>query len=106
MLAFEYRDEDGDLVTVRTDQELHAMLNYYVTMTANGDEFHVFPKIVDHMNTFQLKVAISPTLSSKMLDQSIYTEVPTTHGVCHGVYLIQYLIQFLVISLSIAKFHK
>jgi len=80
VLAFEYRDEDGDLVTVRTDQELHAMLNYYVTMTANGDEFHVFPKIVDHMNTFQLKVAISPTLSSKMLDQSIYTEVPTTHG--------------------------
>jgi len=79
VLAFEYRDEDGDLVTVRTDQELHAMLNCYVTMTANGEEFHVFPKTVDHMNTFKLKVAIGPTLSSEILNQPNYTEGPLTY---------------------------
>lgn len=90
---------------MRTDQELHAMLNCYVTMTANGEEFHVFPKTVDHMNTFKLKVAIGPTLSSEILNQPNYTEGPLTYEVSHDLRFNRYFDPFTCLYLML-KFDK
>uniref|UniRef100_H2Z9D5 mitogen-activated protein kinase kinase n=1 Tax=Ciona savignyi TaxID=51511 RepID=H2Z9D5_CIOSA len=32
---FEYKDEDGDRITVKSDEELHAMINFHMTPTYN-----------------------------------------------------------------------
>ncbi len=34
--AFEYEDEDGDRITVRTDEEMAIMISHYQSMLADG----------------------------------------------------------------------
>ncbi len=35
-IAFEYEDEDGDRITVRTDEEMSIMISHYQGMLADG----------------------------------------------------------------------
>lgn len=74
--AFEYEDEDGDLTTVRSDTELHAMLHYFIHISnlSSASPLSVFPKIRDPAartrNRFALKVSIKPSLSSVLMSSS------------------------------------
>lgn len=87
--AFDYTDEDGDLTTVRSDTELHAMLHYHINTKPINHPTHlsIFPKIKDpsrDRNRFALKVNIKPSLSSLLLSTDVppqYTEMQKTSGV-------------------------
>ncbi|XP_069481226.1 dual specificity mitogen-activated protein kinase kinase 5 isoform X2 [Ambystoma mexicanum] len=90
--AFEYEDEDGDRITVRSDDELKAMLSYYyntiMEQQVNGvlaEPLHIFPRACKppgKRNIHGLKVntrtgssnasspAVSETLPSNSLKKS------------------------------------
>lgn len=89
MTSFEYKDEDGDRITVKSDEELHAMINFHLTIgTSFGipsqqpgcgtnivcpslpKHLYLYPKVCKHpwkRNKHELKVAIFPTASSLLL---------------------------------------
>ena len=86
MTAFEYEDEDGDRITVRTDQELKTMIGFHssygkgteglfvhgdrsISLSSNGC-LVIYPKMTKpstRRNIHGLKVAIAPTASSLLL---------------------------------------
>ncbi|CAK8680398.1 dual specificity mitogen-activated protein kinase kinase 5-like [Clavelina lepadiformis] len=87
--AFEYEDEDGDRITVKTDDELKAMLSFYTNspfdssshgafisdpmMECNQIHLTIYPKIAKpsrRRNVHDLKVAIAPTASSMLLSKN------------------------------------
>ena len=84
--AFEYEDEDGDRITVRTDQELRTMIALHSSFNHCSDgmfvsdeqSYHfssnaclvIYPKLTkpsNRRNVHGLKVAIAPTVSSLLL---------------------------------------
>lgn len=90
MTAFEYEDEDGDRITVRTDQELKTMISFHSSLSKRVEGMFVsdeqsshlsqnppcvviFPKLTkpsNRRNVHGLKVAIAPTASSMLLSNS------------------------------------
>nr|XP_009860116.1 dual specificity mitogen-activated protein kinase kinase 5 [Ciona intestinalis] len=85
---FEYKDEDGDRITVKSDEELHAMINFHMAPTYSqggafvheGNGLPHLPSLVVYpknskparsRNVHDLKVAIAPTASSKILSNNL-----------------------------------
>lgn len=98
MSSFEYKDEDGDRITVKSDDELHAMINFHISMPLSFNQSQqgtfigenqdfvtdmsqhhllIYPKICKHpklRNKHDLRVAVAPTASSLLLaDTSSHT---------------------------------
>lgn len=74
--AFEYDDEDGDRITVRTDDELHAMLQWHVwncQQTQNTTPLVVYPRkrtrSTSKRNNLGLTVDVEATPSSSCTEQ-------------------------------------
>nr|CAB3263618.1 MAPKK5 dual specificity mitogen-activated protein kinase kinase 5 [Phallusia mammillata] len=89
--SFEYKDDDGDRITVKSDDELRAMINFHISMPLKIEENQqgtfidenqsylpnvsqqhllIYPKICKHprmRNKHDLRVAIAPTASSLLL---------------------------------------
>ena len=87
--AFEYEDEDGDRITVRTDQELKTMISLHSSFNrcsegmfvsdehsldfSNNACLVIYPKLTkpsNRRNVHGLKVAIAPTASSLLLSDT------------------------------------
>ncbi|KAG2471362.1 MP2K5 kinase, partial [Polypterus senegalus] len=86
--AFEYEDEDGDRITVRSDEEMKAMLSYYtnavVEQQMNGqltEPLQIFPREEDEM----VRVVFD-TNSAKLREKvlSARTKVNTRAGTTHN----------------------
>lgn len=81
--CFDYKDEEDDLITVKNEHDLKAMVHFYHGQ--NIEKLSIYPKISKNpgkRNKFGLKVAISqqkqkPTLSQKDLSRATQNPVPT-----------------------------
>ena len=96
--AFEYEDEDGDRITVRTDQELKTMISFHSSLSRRVEGMFVSDESPDHLsqntpcivifpkatkpsnrrNVHGLKVAIAPTASSMLLSGPAALQQPKT----------------------------
>lgn len=105
--AFEYKDEDGDTITVKSNDELQAMLNFHLNTPTDlidpdlmnySNHLVIYPKVCKanrRRNLHKLKVAIAPSASSFLLasqkkqessndftsDNDNYEEPPQTNEV-------------------------